>query len=347
MRDRALRVAVVVMEDCTPMVPIGVADLFRKLLMLPEYCNDPKAREVDVRFVGAHRRVRTAGGVPVVCDVTFAESESFDLAVIGALDPEIEPRLQQNRAAVAWARERHAAGTDLASACTGAFVLAEAGLLDRRRATTHWAFQPLFAARYPRVQLEPAAVLVDQGRICTAGGATSFINLVHFLIERRLGVEVAASMAKMFLIDVNKAPQSAYAVLAGRRDHGDEAILRAQDLIERAPGQDRAVPELARLVGMSERNFVRRFKEATGDSPLGYIQRVRVEAAKRHLERSTAPLSTVAAALGYGDPVALRKLFTRMTGMTPGEYHARYGPRSAPGFVRARGRGRDAAAATH
>jgi transcriptional regulator GlxA family with amidase domain len=135
----------------------------------------------------------------------------------------------------------------------------------------------------------------------------------------------------MFLIDPNKAPQGAYAMFASQRDHGDEDILRAQDLIEREAID--SVADLARKVGMSPRTFVRRFKQATGNAPLEYIQRVRIELAKRSLEDSRRSLQAIAEQVGYRDPVAFRKVFTRLTGLTPADYRRRYGPLAPPGVI--------------
>ena len=249
-----------------------------------------------------------------------------------ALDPDVLVHLAQNSAVVPWTRRAYERGADVVSACTGAFVLAEAGLLDGRRATTHWALQPLFSERYPRVKLAPQAILVDQGRIVTAGGATSFMNLALFLVERLFGQEVARAASRMFLIDPNKSAQGAYAAFSTQRDHGDEPILRAQDLIERDIAHAPPVDEIARVVALTQRTFLRRFREATGDAPRDYIQRVRIEAAKRRLERGAA-VTLVATEIGYKDVVAFRKLFVRHTGLTPMDYRERYGPRSSPAWV--------------
>jgi len=240
---------------------------------------------------------------------------------------------------VPWLRRMSLAGADVASACTGAFLVAEAGLLDGKSATTHWAFQQQFRERYPRVRLEPQAIVVDQGRVITAGGATSFLSLSLYLVERFLGVEVARAASKMFLVDVNKSPQGAYAIFGTQKAHGDEGILKAQNAIESELTHWLSVEDLARRVAMSRRNFVRRFKSATGNAPREYMQRVRVEAAKRALENTTGSVSAIAGDLGYEDVVAFRRLFIRWAGLTPAEYRARYGPRTSPALLVGRQRG--------
>jgi transcriptional regulator GlxA family with amidase domain len=243
-----------------------------------------------------------------------------------------------NHEVVPWLRRIAARGANVATVCTGAFLVAEAGLLDRRSATTHWAFQAMFAARYPRVYLEPQAIVVDQGRVCTAGGATSFLNLALFLVERLLGAGVARAASRMFLVDVNKSPQGAYAMLSTQKMHADEDILRAQALIERDPSSVRTVDDLARRAVMSRRTFVRRFTAATGNAPRTYVQRARIELAKRALESGREPIGAIAARCGYADLAAFRKIFVRFTGLAPADYRARYGPRSRPGHIPREGR---------
>jgi transcriptional regulator GlxA family with amidase domain len=332
-----LQLHVLALIDCAPIVPVGVIDLLRKSVELAATLPPPKGRarrgvELTLVSADATTRLTTAGGLAIHCDATIGGAGRADLVVVSALDPDIVARIDENRRAIPYLRRAHARGADLASACTGAFLLAEAGLLDGRAATTHWAFQPLFAERYPRVRLMPQAIIVDQGRVVTAGGATSFVNLALFLVERLLGPDVAWAASRMFLIEPNKSPQSAYAAFSTQKGHGDEAILRAQELIERDVARAPSVDDIARKVALSRRTFARRFRDATGDAPRDYILRVRVEAAKRALERGLS-VQGAAERAGYGDAVAFRKIFVRLAGLTPADYRSRYGPRAAPAWV--------------
>lgn len=329
MRSGTLHVRIAVMEGGPAMVPIGIAELLRKSAQLARDALPPgRAPRLDVRLVGSGRAVEAADGLRVPVDATFASRSPCDLAIVSAVDADETPGLHRNRAAARWAARVHRGGADVVSVCTGAFVLAEAGLLARRRATTHWAFQGVLAQRFPDVRVEPQAVVVDTGRVCTAGGATSFINLALYLVERELGPEIASAASKMYLIDVNKAPQSAYAIFATQRSHGDDAILAAQTLMEREPAS--SVAHVAQRVAMSARTFERRFRQATGNSPREYAQRVRVEAAKRALEGSSRSVAEVAAHVGYQDVVAFRRIFQRITGLTPVEHRKRYGALAEP-----------------
>ena len=331
----AMRVHVLALRDCTTFVPIGYADLLRKSIALAAtlpLARPPRRVEVSLISAGKSLEVAGAGGTRVVCDARLADARKSDLVLVPAVDPDIVAHLDLNRAVVPWLRRAYLGGADVASACTGAFLLGEAGILDGKSATTHWAFQDFFQARYPRVRLQPQAIVVDQGRVVTAGGATSFLSLSLYLVERIFGAEVARAASKMFLVDVNKSPQSAYAIFNTQKTHGDEEILRAQDLLERDVADSPSVGDLARQVAMSPRNFVRRFQQATGNSPRDYMQRLRIEVAKRALEGATQPLSAVAGKVGYRDVVAFRRLFQRWTGLSPSEYRARYGPHRAPAF---------------
>lgn len=328
-----LRVHVVVLRDCTPLVPVGVVEILRKAAGVCADVPAARGRSLEVRLVatGRSRTVACAGRMKLRCDMCTSDVRQSDLIVVPALD-EVPANLEKNLDVVPWLRRMFAAGTDLASVCTGAFLLGEAGLLDGRAATTHWAFQELLARRYPRAEVLPQAILVDQGRVLTSGGATSFLNLALHIVERVFGTQAARVSSKLFLIDVNKAPQGAYAIFSSQKLHEDRDVLRAQSIIEKHPEAPPHVDRLAREVGMSVRSLARRFRRSTGNSPGEYIQRVKVEAAKRALEAG-GRVSEVAGGVGYADAAAFRRLFARVTGLTPADYRNRYGPSSPPATV--------------
>jgi transcriptional regulator GlxA family with amidase domain len=329
---KPITIHVLALEDCTALVPIGLVDLLRKSSMLATSARVPR---LDISLVSSTKSesLLASGGVRLSCDACIREVRRSDLVILPALDPDVIAHLEQNRDVVPWLRRIFLGGADVAAACTGAFLLAEAGLLDGRSATTHWAFQSLFSVRYPKVRLEPEAIVVDQGRVLTSGGATSFLSLSLYLVERLLGAEIARAASKMFLVDVNKAPQIAYAVFSPQKEHGDDDILRAQAIMEKELARADSLEDIARRVAMSHRNFVRRFKAATGNTPREYVQRARVEAAKRELERTRRSIASVAREVGYEDVVAFRKLFVRWTGLTPADYRTRYGQRTAPTLI--------------
>jgi transcriptional regulator GlxA family with amidase domain len=331
---KSFSVHVLVLRDCAALVPVGVSEMLRKAAGLCSGFPTASSRVIDVKLVSAGnaRTVKCAGGLTLHCDEVASDVRRSNLVVVPALDPDVLEHLALNRDVVPWLRRMYLAGADVASVCTGAFLLGEAGLLDGRSATTHWAFQELLASRHPRTEVLPQAILVDQGRVVTSGGATSWLNLVLHIVERAFGREIARASSKMFLIDVNKAPQSAYAMFSPQKLHDDREILRAQSLIEEHPERVHPIDRVAREVGLSVRSLTRRFRQSTGNSPNEYVQRVKVEAAKRALE-SGERVSAVADRVGYADTAAFRRLFARVTGLTPADYRARYGPSSAPATI--------------
>jgi len=268
--------------------------------------------------------VVSANGFPVQCHATIADIDTTDLVIVPAFDGDVLAQLDANRACVPWVRRMYDRGADVASICTGAFVLAEAGLLEGRRATTHWIAQDLFRARYPGTRIIPEQIVVDNGRVCTSGGATSFLTLTVYLVEKYCGGDTARHVAKVFLIDVNKGPQTAYAVFSTQKNHADGEILEAQAMLEQPDAWTLSVAELAGRVAMSRRNFIRRFKSATGNTPIEYIQRMRVEAAKHALESGNEPVDAIAGRIGYEDAGSFRGIFKRLTGVSPTEYRKRY-----------------------
>lgn len=315
-----MKVSILVFEGTIALPSIGSLELLAKSGRI----SPPSPFHIELVAV-AGRDVRTAEGLVIRCHRTIAEVESTDLVLIPALDGDVLAQLDMVSGCVPWVREMYGCGAEIASICTGAFVLAETGLLDGRRATTHWSACDLFTRRYPAVQLQPEQIIVDEGRIITCGGATTFLNLIMYLVEKYCGREPAVLAAKRFLIDLDKGPQTAYAIFSTQKRHGDEVVLRAQHRIEDLLPNSVSVTHLADELGVSRRSLERRFKNATGNTVLRYTQRLRMEAAKKLLESSTETVTVIAESVGYEDPPSFRKLFVRTTGMTPAAYRRRYG----------------------
>lgn len=321
---RVVKIQLLTFPDATPIVPVGLYDLLRKAAQLAAQNGFVPELEISLVAVADRRRVLAAGALALECQHTTRTAPKADFVVVSPLDPEVLELRSRSPELRRFLRAAHRRGATLASVCTGAFGLAESGLLDGHRAATHWAFQEAFRARFPAVELMPQEILVDEGRLLSTGGATSFLNFAMYLVERIWGPELARVAARMFLIDERKAPQGAYAIFAGQRQHSDQAILRAQTLIEAQAGKALSVELLASRVAMSRRTFIRRFKAATGAPPREYLQRAAVESAKRQLESTKDQVAEVARHLGYEDLAAFRRLFVRHTGLTPVEYRRRY-----------------------
>ena len=319
------RISILVFEDCTSIAMVGTMEIFRKASDIYQQVTGSENPFFEVELVSEKGRyVKTSNGYPVYCHKTIKEVSNTDLVVIPALEMDIDSKLQRNQAFIPWIQQQYAQGADLASICTGAFLLAATGLLKGREATTHWAAADKFRELFPEVELREENIITDQGRIHSSGGATSFLNLVLYLVEKYCGRQVAIATSKILLIDMDKVSQANYAIFSTQKYHQDESILKAQKIIESNYHKSITVDELAVEVSISKRNFIRRFKNATGNTPIRYIQRVKIEAAKKALETSSDRIQQIVYQIGYEDLSTFRKLFKKYTGLSPMEYRKKY-----------------------
>jgi transcriptional regulator GlxA family with amidase domain len=229
---------------------------------------------------------------------------------------------------IAWLSALRALGVSLAANCGGAFLLGQAGLLDGRAATTHWAFAEDFARRFPKVRLDCDRILIDDSRIITTGGVMAWVDLGMHLVARFLGEDVQAQTGRFMLVDIVAREQRHYATFSPRLNHGDAAVLKVQRWLA-ALGARRqgevGVPDMARKAGLEERTFLRRFKAATRVTPTQYVQQMRLETARQLLATTHKPIEEVAWETGYGDGAAFRRFFQRLTGLPPSQYRRRFG----------------------
>jgi len=267
-------------------------------------------------------------------DRTIDEEFRTDLIVIPAPHGDLREAVTLNEAFLPWIIAQHRAGTEVASLCMGAFILAATGLVDGRQCATHWLAAPQFAAMYPAVQLVAEQVITDEQGLYSSGGAYSYLNLVLYLVEKYVGREMAVCCAKVFQIDIGRRSQSPFVIFQGQKDHADEAIQKAQEFIEQHFADKIPVEELAARCLLSRRNFERRFKKATSNTVAGYVQRVKIEAAKTSLESSRENVNEVMYSVGYSDAKAFRTLFKRITGISPVAYREKYS-RKAPAALAA------------
>ena len=226
--------------------------------------------------------------------------------------------------AAAWVKEQYYKGATIGAICGGTFLLAQTGLLDGKTATTHWGFVHDFKRRYPQVKLQPEKLITDEGNLLCSGGCNSYIDLSVYLIERFCGRNVALQCSKTMLHDFARTTQAPYIVFQQNRDHSDTQILAVQKQIEEKYSNRFNSEQLAREFGMSRRTFERRFKKATGHTPVFYLQLVRVEAAKQMLETDYRSFDEIAYKVGYEDSSFFRKVFIKHTGLSPSEYKAKF-----------------------
>ncbi len=268
--------------------------------------------------------VATMGGVALGADRALSEVLRSDLVLIPGFLFTLRDVLPSLAAYGPWLREQHARGAVIASMCTASFMLAEAGLLDGARATTHWAFEGLFRQRYPRVLLDTRPMICEDRRLITSGGASAGMDLLLHLVRRHGSLALAKTCSRYLLLDPVRREQASYALWNMPKEHGDAEILKVQVWLESSYAQPLSVEALAGRFGFGERNFKRRFKQATGFAPLSYLQTLRVEKAKELLESTRLSLDRVTRSVGYEDSNSFRRLFQQRVGLAPLAYRKRF-----------------------
>ena len=278
-----------------------------------------------VQLVGLAKEVPAAGGIyTVYTDVLTKDIVQTDLIIIPALDGDLVKNIEINRNFVPWIVQQHQGGAEVGSLCVGAFLLAATGLVTGKKCATHWMAASQFRKMYPEVLLVEDKIITDEQGIYSSGGAFSYLNLSVYLIEKYVGRDIAVFMSKAFQIDIERRSQSPFVIFNGQKDHADAAIKKAQEIIENSVPEKITVDQLADTLALSRRNLERRFKKATANTVVEYIQRVKIEAAKMSLETSRENVNEVMYLVGYSDPKAFRDTFKKITGLSPVQYRSKY-----------------------
>jgi len=228
-----------------------------------------------------------------------------------------------------WINRQYKAGAEIASMCSGAFILAATGIMDGRSCSTHWSFADRFKIMYPAVNLHSDKLITDEKGIYTNGGAYSFLNLVIYLVEKYYDRQTAIFCSKIFQIELDRDSQSAFAIFTGQKQHGDTMVQQAQAYIEQNIEEKISVEGLSSKFAVGRRNFDRRFIKATGNTPVEYAQRVKMEVAKKELESTRKTINEVMYEVGYADVKAFREAFRKITGLSPLEYKNKYNKEAA------------------
>jgi transcriptional regulator GlxA family with amidase domain len=256
----------------------------------------------------------------------ITKNDTYDLVIVPAMfSTKIEEVVQRETKIIEWLKQQYKANTELASICVGSFLLAATGLLNGKKATTNWMFADLFRKKYPQITVEDDKIIVDQGRIYTCGGAFSFTTFMIYLIEKFCGHEVAITASKILMINMHQQPQTSFSIFQFQTNHADDAISKVQQYMEKNYNKTITMTEMAGISNMSSRNLIRRFEQATSNTPLEYLQRFRIENAKKMLETRNDGIEQIAMKCGYEDMSFFRKVFKRHVGMTPREYKDKYG----------------------
>ena len=279
----------------------------------------------EVELVGVKKLIKLNNGMfSVHTNRLLKEVDKTDLVFIPALFGDMTSAIAKNKTVVPWIVDQYRKGAEVASLCVGAFLLASTGLLNGKKCSTHWGYQSEFREMYPDVEVVEGGIVTEEERIYSSGGAHSYWNLLLYLLEKYTDRETAILASKYFAIDIDRDSQSAFAMFKGQKSHKDKEILKAQEYIEKNIHEKISTDELAKISAIGRRTFERRFKDATNNSVLEYIQRIKIEAAKRQFETSRKNINEVMYDVGYTDTKAFRDLFKKLTGLTPVEYRNKY-----------------------
>jgi transcriptional regulator GlxA family with amidase domain len=326
------RIHIVATLDSTVSPVVGIFEALRTVgyLTVPEERVAGARRPFDVEIVAeSAETIQSASGMPITPHRSVDEVTETDVVIVPSMEFGREEEWTPGRypKLVRWLRDMYEGGATICSACTGTNLTAETGLLDGNEATVHWVSENSFRRRHPDVVLRVDEVLVvsgDGGRLISSGAATAWHDLALHLIARHVGPATAQALARFLLWEWHRDGQAAFQVFDPPTDHGDAAVLAAQRAIAERFAVAAPVEEMVRWSGLASRTFIRRFKAATGLTPIAYVQRIRVERAKRLLESGDEPVEEISWAVGYEDPASFRRLFKRLTGLPPGAYRQRF-----------------------
>jgi transcriptional regulator GlxA family with amidase domain len=279
----------------------------------------------DVQLVGLKKEVKINDGLfSIYTSQLLKDVKKTDLVIIPALFGDMKTAISKNQKLLPWINEQYNKGAEVASLCVGAFLLASTGLLNGKKCSTHWGFQNEFREMFPDVEVVDGSIITEEHRLYSSGGANSYWNLLLHLVEKYTDRQTAILASKYFAIDIDRESQSAFAMFQGQKNHTDEAVKQTQEFIDKNIHEKITIDELAGLVSLGRRSFERRFKLATNNSVLEYINRVKIETAKRSFENSRKNISEVMYDVGYTDTKAFRSIFKKITGLTPVEYRNKY-----------------------
>jgi len=321
------------MKHLTILVPDGegnnlssIVGAYKIFSRANQYRKDSGRKELfNIQLAGSSKKVDFYDGLfSVKPHASITSIAKTNLIIIPSLNHNYQKAVKANKFLVDWIEKQYNNGAEVASICTGAFLLAASGLLDGKSCSTHWAAADNFRTMFPRVNLQADKLITDENGICTNGGAYSFLNLIIYLIEKYYDRQTAIFCSKVFQIEMDRNSQSEFAIFTGQKLHDDEVVRKAQAYLESRLHEKISMEELSAKLSVGRRNFDRRFIKATGNTPVEYSQRIRIESAKKALETSRKTISEVMYEVGYSDVKAFREVFRKITGMSPIEYKEKY-----------------------
>jgi transcriptional regulator GlxA family with amidase domain len=278
-----------------------------------------------IQLVGLTEEVAQRNGLYTIApDCLIGDIKKTDIIIIPAMHGDLPAAMEKNKDFIPWIVKQYHNGAEIVSFCIASFFLAASGLLNGKKCATHWVAANDFRRMFPDVDLVDDKIMTEEDGIYTSGGAYSFLNLLLYLIEKKAGREIAIQIAKTFMIDIDKFSQSPFIIFSGQKTHDDEPVKKVQEIIESKYSDKITVDELAAQVCIGRRNLERRFKKATSNTVTEYMQRVKIEAAKKQLETGQKTVNEVMFEVGYNDTKAFRDVFRKVTGMSPVDYRNKY-----------------------
>ena len=325
------------MKHLTILVPDGENNLssivgaYKIFTRANSYWKDTGRKEVfKIVLAGISNRIDFYDGLFSVQPHTHISSiTKTNLIIIPSLNHNYQKAVKGNKLLIDWIAQQYKNGAEIASICTGAFMLASSGLLDGKSCSTHWAVADIFRSMFPQVNLQTDKLITDENGIYTNGGAYSFLNLMIYLVEKYYDRQAAIFCSKVFQIEMDRQSQSPFTIFTGQKLHGNEMVKKAQAYIESKLHEKISMEQLSSRFTVGRRNFDRRFIKATGNTPVEYSQRVKIESAKKAFETSRKTVNELMYDVGYSDVKAFREVFRKITGMSPLEYRAKYNKEAA------------------
>jgi transcriptional regulator GlxA family with amidase domain len=280
----------------------------------------------DVEIVGLAKTTKLGNGLyQVSADKTIDEIQKTDVIVLPLLCGDFKKAIEENQKYTHWITSQHQHhNAEIVCLCVGSFYLASTGLLNNKKCAVHWAARNEFQAMFPHVHVIDDTIITDEKGIYTCGGGYSYLNLLLYIIEKHAGRDLAILASKMFEIDIERKSQNPFMIFIGQKRHGDEVVLKAQEFIENRPTETFTVETVCSQLGVGRRTFERRFRKCTGNSMQEYVQRVKVEFAKKHLEAGHKTVNEIIYETGYNDIDAFRKVFKKITDLSPVDYRRKY-----------------------
>lgn len=327
------------MQHLTIVVPQGQSNLssivgtYKIFTRANQYWeNKGKQPVFKIQLAGFSTKIELYNGLFTINPTPIQQINKTNFVVIPSINKDYHNSLKQNTELIEWIANQYQNGAEIASICTGAFLLAATGLVEGKTCSTHWIAAETFKKLYPKVNLVTEKLITDESGIYTNGGAFSFLNLLLYLVEKKYDRETAIYCSKVFQIDIDRNQQSPFTIFEGQKDHSDALIKKTQQLIESNLQDKISFEKVAEELAISRRNFDRRFIKATGNTPVEYLQRVKVEAAKKQFETGTKNVNEVMYDVGYTDVKAFREVFRKITGLSPLEYRQKYNKEFAFGY---------------